>query len=128
MRGGCEMALFTYGRFKLHSGNTSSFLIDCDELSYLDLVGLAASAVKKLLPPFGSVCAIPEGGLKFGEQLLGYCTEGPVLIVDDVCTTGGSLIERKKQLGKKDVIGIVIFNRGGLPDWCYSLFDFNGGM
>lgn len=121
------MPLFTYGRFTLHSGNTSSFLIDCDELSKLDLVGLAAIAAKKLLPAFGSVHAIAEGGLKFGEHLLGYCTSGPVLIVDDVCTTGNSLIEHYEMLEQKDTVGVVIFNRGGLPNWCYSLFDMNDG-
>jgi orotate phosphoribosyltransferase len=124
------MPLFTYGRFHLHSGDTSSFLIDCDELSRLDLVGLAAIAAKKLLPAFGSVCAIPEGGLKFGEHLLGYCTSGPVLIVDDVCTTGTSLEERREALGlnEKEALGIVIFNRGNLPVWCECLFHMSANV
>ena len=48
------------------------------------------------------------------EAMQSYCTDGPLLIVDDVLTTGGSMEEFR---AGRDAIGAVIFMRcepGGL--------------
>ena len=112
------MALFQLGDFKLHSGATSRWKIDCDALTPDDWAALAVMAVE-MLPPFGSVEGVPRGGLKFAKALKPYCTTGPLLIVDDVTTTGASLNEH---LGKRQARGCVVFCRGVCPPWVIPLF------
>jgi hypothetical protein len=48
-----------------------------------------------------------------------YVTSGPVLIADDVCTTGASMEEAR---AGRDCIGVVAFTRGSIPAWVTSLF------
>jgi hypothetical protein len=113
------MNLFRLGHFNLHSGGVSRWKIDCDALTDLDWQALAVMAVERL-PPFGKVEGIPQGGLRFAEALRQYATQGPVLIVDDVATTGNSF--KDQRAGREDVIGVVIFARGKCPPWVTALF------
>jgi len=46
---------------------------------------------------------------------------GPTLIVDDVLTTGTSMIEMQKQY--PNAIGVVMFARGPCPSWVSSIFS-----
>ena len=53
-----------------------------------------------------------------------------ILIVDDVLTTGKSMIERRQQLIdhkiKKELIkGVVLFSRGKCPKWVTPIFTLN---
>jgi len=110
--------LFRLGDFTLAGGERSSFKIDCDALTADDWSALAAIAVKRL-PPFGSVEGVPTGGIPFARALEVYATEGPVLIADDVLTTGGSM---DRQRAGRDAIGVVIFARGLLLPWVHAIF------
>lgn len=112
--------LFNSGNFTLHSGQQSSFKIDCDALTTADLEALACFAVG-FLPPFGSVEGVPTGGLSLAAALKPYATEGPLLIVDDVLTTGASMEEHRDS---REAIGLVIFARGQVPAWVTPLFTF----
>lgn len=113
------MPLFNHGAFTLHSGGKSSFLIDCGQLSSDDLAALAIEA-KNILPPFGSVEGVPEGGLRFSYFMRPHVTHGgPLLIVDDVLTTGTSMAKHKDG---RPAIGLVIFSRGHTPCWVTHLF------
>ena len=114
--------LFRRGEFTLHSGKVSDFKIDCDALTATDLDTLAAMIVKAVLEPFGSVEGVPTGGLRLAKALEKYATSGPLLIVDDVLTTGGSM---KAHRGKRDAIGAVIFARGRCPIWVRPLFTMS---
>lgn len=96
------------GTFTLHSGSSSSFLINADELADEDLAALAELAAPAL-HPFGSVVGIPRGGLRFAAAFTQYITEGPRLVVDDVATTGKSFRDFGFAYPDK---GVVIFNRG----------------
>lgn len=99
--------------FKLSSGVQSRYKIDCDYLQDRDIQAIAIRFTE-ILPPFGFVEGVPQGGLRLQWELEAYETEDcpTLLIVDDVLTTGASM---EKLRGGREAIGAVIFARG---DWC----------
>ena len=117
------MSLFRLGDFTLHSGSKSYFRIDCDALTDDDWKCLARM-VYELCKPFRKVVGVPLGGLKLAGALKPYCfpsPEYPVLIVDDVLTTGNSMEEIRKSVGT-DCKGAVVFARDRCPSWITPLF------
>jgi orotate phosphoribosyltransferase len=117
------MNLFVDGEFTAHSGETLPFKIDCDALTDADFATLAAKISRRMVR-FRDVYGIPRGGVRLGLALLRYCTGSPLdpmLIVDDVLTTGRSMEEARKRFGP-NTIGAVIFARGPCPDWIVPLF------
>ncbi len=115
-----QLTLFQSGNFTLHSGEKSSFKIDCDALLDSDIETLAAMIADRC-SPFGGTWGIPMGGLRMAKALDKYGDRvSDVLIVDDVLTTGGSMERARQQFpGAK---GAVIFARGKCPDWIMPLF------
>ena len=119
---GVPAPLFQSGEFTLYSGERSTFKIDCDALGVRDYVALS-NMLRERIAPFSRVEGVPRGGLTWAETLRagGYCSEsGPVLIVDDVLTTGASM---ERQRAGRDAIGAVIFARGKCPPWVTPLFQ-----
>lgn len=96
-----------------------------------DWHAIAAMAVE-ILPPFGLVEGVPDGGLPFAGALylhpsfLGPFEEidpaAPLLIVEDVLTTGASM-ERAR--AGRDAIGVCVFARGPCPPWVRPIFQMN---
>lgn len=125
------MALFNIGNFKLHSGATSTFKIDCDWLTHSDFAALAKIGAN-IVGPYGKVIGIPRGGIEFAHHLEKYCdpASDALLIVDDVYTTGASMhAMREKHLGISDqrIVGLVIFSRSvHVPAWIHPIFTLNG--
>lgn len=126
--------LFRYGNFTLASGVISSWKIDCDSLTPEDWEALAAMAVQ-ILPPFGFVEGVPQGGIPFAKALAKYYTQGcrTLLIAEDVLTTGGSMTRFRDTLIAESYlydhsIGIVVFARGRCPDWVTPLFQMPEGL
>ena len=117
-QGESRSGLLQQGAFTLHSGERSQWKIQCDALTESDIQTVALMLVERL-PPFGSVEGVPTGGLRLTAALSGYVTAGPLLIVDDVATTGDSL---EKQRNGRPAIGAVIFARGVWPTWVTPLF------
>lgn len=113
-----DYALFQTGNFRLHSGAEADFKIECDALTDHDWAALAGIMVTRI-PPFGEVEGVPSGGLQLAAELEVYASEGPVLIVDDVLTTGASMEEQR---AGRDAIGAVVFARGECPEWVTPLF------
>lgn len=113
------MSLFRSGEFRLRSGEVSAFKIDCDALDDDDIETLARMIAERCR--YSTVEGVPTGGLRLAEALRPYATPGPwpLLIVDDVCTTGASL---EKQRAGRPAVGFVVFARGLLPEWCSALF------
>ncbi len=104
--------LFQQGDFLLAGGSRSSWKVECDALTSEDWATLAAMAVERGLA-FGGVKGVPRGGIPFADALRPYATTGPVLIADDVLTTGGSILRNMAE--HPDSIGLVAFARGPLP-------------
>lgn len=121
--------LFVSGNFILHSGDTAAWKIDCDALSDQDISALAIIARDALGPHalFGDVVGIPRGGLRMAEAMRQYLTPGarPVLIVDDVLTTGRSVRKKRDEINAKGVgvLGLVIFARTDAEPWVTRLFQ-----
>lgn len=112
------MSLFQRGDFVAASGATLPWKVECDALTPEDwrtLAGAVAGAVR-----FGTVEGVPRGGLAFAEALAPYASTGPLLIVDDVLTTGGSM---ERHRAGRDAIGVVAFARvGELPPWITAVW------
>jgi hypothetical protein len=123
--------VFRKGEFKLHSGSVSRWKIDMDGCTDGDWEALALMLAERL-PPFREVSGVPRGGLKLAQALSDY-TDGsaqhPILVVDDVFTTGASMEDHRRlvaagwQVGPSSVIGAVAFARGPCPAWVTPLFS-----
>lgn len=124
--------LFLPGPFRSHSGVELPFKIDCDALSDGDLATLAQVVGTRPWTRFNDVYGIPRGGLRFAEALKPYALSVPkkqdrrVLIIDDVLTTGNSMLQMREMLRADglptEYIGVVIFARGPCPDWVRPIF------
>lgn len=116
--------LFQLGNFKSHSGEVLPWKIDCDGLTDGDWICLSWMIIKKLQIYPGKVEGVPKGGLVLEGILVKYSTEnGPLLIVDDVLTTGESMEEQR---AGRYAIGAVVFARGPCPSWVTPLFQMGG--
>lgn len=113
--------LFVSGSFILHSNGRSNWKIDCDALSDEDIRTIAIIIVEKQ-GIFSEVYGIPTGGIRLADELKHYAKQGnsPILVVDDVLTTGNSMQEARANLPIST--GFVIFARGEPPKGVRALF------
>lgn len=111
--------LFQSGSFSLHAGQKSNYKIECDALTPQDVFTLSILMAERL-SPYGRVEGVARGGLRFAVQMALYATEGPLLIVDDVWTTGVSM---EAQRDGRDAIGVVVFARNPVASWVTPLFQ-----
>ena len=129
------MNLFQSGFFTLRSGKQSQWKIECDSLTKEDWATLARMAAD-ILPPFRWVSGVPRGGIPFGEALMKYVSDDeklPILIAEDVCTTGGSMERHRvhcrgclNRPNDTEFIGVCVFARErAWPKWIKPLFAFN---
>lgn len=126
--------MFTLGKFTAHSGEELDWKIECDSLTDEDIETLA-SIISKCFK-FNQAFPIHTGGDKLAKALQKYRDTTRIwdslLIVDDVLTTGGSMVEKynelRKLFPKSDIEGIVIFSRGERPSWITPVFQLNKGF
>lgn len=112
------MALFQWGSFRSTGGLQLSWKIECDSLTIADWINLANLIAASV--SFGSVEGVPRGGIKLADLLTSKATRGPLLIVDDVLTTGGRM---ERQRAGRDAIGVVVFARGPCPTWITPIME-----
>jgi len=123
------MSIFQEVDFKSHSGLDLSWKIECDGVSKKEWKCLSEMIMDYQKIPFQSAIGIPRGGVMLGSYLNQYSTENPddpILIVDDVLTTGRSMEEFKRERMFRNptkYIGWVVFARGFPPQWCRALFQ-----
>ena len=87
------MALFVDEEFTSHAGLSLSWKIEMDALYVSDWRCLAKIILEYEKRPFRKAVGIPRGGKRLGDILNESATgnpDDPVLIVDDVYTTGTS--------------------------------------
>lgn len=120
------MILFHLAACTLASGEVSDFKIECDALKESDIKCLCYLLAERL-PPFGAVEGVPRGGLRIARAMQEYVTSGPLLIVDDVFTTGYSMTKYFPNVGKDGSIAGVFFARKKPPAWMTTVFQLTGG-
>lgn len=124
-----EIDLFQFGSFKLRGGGHSRFKIECDALSDEEIKGMAELLID-CLPPYCEVIGIPTGGDRIAAAMESRATgneEHPVLIVDDVYTTGGSMLAACQVFNvakpHRNWRGAVLFAREKVREpWITALF------
>ena len=120
--------LFQSVDFKSHSGLELKWKIECDALSDPEWFTIS-QMIMEISVPFKEAIGIPRGGTKLGNLLNQYRTgkkEDPILLVDDVLTTGESMKEFKTKRtwrNPADYIGWVVFARTKTPKWVTALFQ-----
>lgn len=120
--------LFQKIDFVSHSGLNLDFKLECDALTNDDWETLAYIISKKV--KFYDVFGVPRGGLVLAEKLKKYRTKDlnlPLLVVDDILTTGRSMEEMKKHCNDTECmggyIGVVVFARAKCPEWITPMFQ-----
>lgn len=132
------MSLFQHGNFQLHSGDTSWWRIDCDDLSNAEL-GIFAKMIHDKFGVFHEI-SYPQSHYgsaapRLAEALISYKSNFigngfKILIVDDVLTTGNSMNEIKDKLSNRsypiglEIFGAVLFARGVCPSWVTPVFQY----
>lgn len=119
------MSIFINQTFLSHSGIILPFKIECDDLTPQDLKTLAEIVARKF--QFKYAIGIPRGGVRFAHYLNKFITPTHhlTLIVDDVFTTGKSMLEMSGRYVNTTHIGVVIFARNPTPSWIHSIFNLN---
>ena len=122
------MNLFQSVDFVSHSGLELKWKIECDALSDPEWFTIS-QMIMEISVPFKEAIGIPRGGTKLGSLLNQYGTgkrKDPILLVDDVLTTGESMKQFKTKRSWRypsDYIGWVVFARNECPDWVTALFQ-----
>ena len=109
------MDLFQEYDYVGHAGGKLTWKIECDAISDAEWEVLANLVLHYEKRPFRVAIGIPTGATKLGNILNKHSTgdrRHPVLVVDDVYTTGTSFREFKEQNYKDEhIIQWVIFAR-----------------
>lgn len=119
------MSLFELGVCKLHSGVTSEWRINFEELG-INSVKTLAYLISTRVQPFGIVEGVPTGGLLLADAMKDYVdtSSDVLLIVDDVITTGTSM---ERHRNGRNAIGFAVFDRrvGNPSPWIRTLWRLN---
>ena len=124
------MKLFQDGDFISHAGLPLSWKIECDAISEEEWRCLAKMIMEYQTAPFSKAEGIPRGGVPLGNALNEYASgnpEDPVLVADDVYTTGTSFQEYcdVKYTGK-NVYKWCVFARRPTRNGVRALFTMPG--
>jgi hypothetical protein len=126
------LALFDDEEFISHAGLKLGWKIEMDALYTDDWRCLAKMIMEYETRPFRKAVGIPRGGARLGEMLDKHSTgnpDDPVLIVDDVYTTGTSFREFIAENYPDDnVICWTVFARDVISGNVNALFQMPSSM
>lgn len=109
----------------LNSGRRSTFKIECDNITDAELEAMCA-LLAQIIPPFSRVSGVPTGGVRVEKAMRRHLSEtGPILIVDDLWTTGGSIQRHLTAIDPREYLVAVLFARGETPPGVVALFKMN---
>jgi len=118
-----NMNLFIKEDFISHAGLPLTWKVECDALTKNDYEALAKIVSEKI--EFRDVKGIPRGGIPFENALKQYSSHkdsDPLLICDDVYTTGTSM----REVYEDGAIGIVVFARNKISDdWIKAIWQIS---
>jgi len=118
-----NMNLFIKEDFISHAGLPLTWKVECDALTENDYEALAKIVSEKI--EFRDVKGIPRGGIPFENALKQYSSlkdSDPLLICDDVYTTGTSM----REVYEDGAIGIVVFARNKISDdWIKAIWQIS---
>ena len=123
--------LFQIGDFKSHAGLSLKWKIECDAIDHSEWKALARMIMDYQKEPFYKAVGIPRGEIPLQNALNEYASnnkEDPLLVCDDVYTTGTSFREFCTTQEKIYAIKWVIFARRPiyLNDGINALFTMPG--
>lgn len=122
-----KASMFQLKTFVAHSGQLLHWKIECDSLTKKDWFVLASLVAPRY--PFGQVIGVERGGRKFAEALAPMRTKSDLtLVVDDVLTTGESILHVMKAVADPPVLGVVAFARGPLPPGVVACFHVGNAI
>ena len=110
--------LFEQVDFISHAGIPLAWKIECDAIRPEWWDGLARMIMDYQTEPFSKVVGIPRGGLPLQHAMEKYITPGdhPMMVVDDVYTTGTSFREFCTSKHTMWAFKWVIFARKPIPE------------
>jgi hypothetical protein len=119
------MNLFQKIDFISHSGLPLTWKIECDGITPDEWIALA-HIIREYEPKnWQYAIGIPRGGVQLANNLNKYSTNNtndPILIVDDVYTTGRSFRDFSKNFVDSEVIKWCVFARNPIEDDVKALF------
>ena len=123
--------LFQIGDFKSHAGLPLKWKIECDAIDHTEWRALATMIMDYQKEPFRKAIGIPRGGVPLQNALNKYASnnpDDPVLVCDDVYTTGTSFREFCTTQDTIYAIKWVIFARKpiNVNDGIKALFTMPG--
>ncbi len=121
-----ESDLFQKIDFISHAGIPMHYKIECDAINGREWDALAVMIMEYQKEPFGKVLGIPRGGIPLQKALEPYATgkdTDPLLVVDDVYSTGTSFVEF---CGDDECLKWVVFARQPTENGVRALFTMPG--
>lgn len=107
-----DLLFLEFGHTVLHSGQHTDVKIVVEKLREVPYWGYACPS--EWLP--SPVVGVPTGGAWLAEKMQAYKDgSGPIVVVEDVWTTGASVRQFIKEQGIENPLVWVMFLRGELP-------------
>ena len=123
------MSLFRAGIFKLFSGRSSDWAVNCDDLTDDDW-DCIRNLILERHPNFSTVVGMTKNGKLLADLLNPFTTTGDVLLVDDVLNINLMQTQRlwyrtRMSYHSREVSGYVVFACMPCPSWVRALWQLD---